>query len=135
MTLIPEDYSPRYVGDLAQDECMQFADGAGEPFHLDTVDLTMMQVTFMNEATGTIRTGAGTFAFVNPDDATNGIVWYTWAADDVALAGLFQVQVAVPFNSLADQAAVKWQHFERKWIEWETPLGGPLGPPPAPPGD
>lgn len=88
-----DDFSPRYVGDL-QPLTHYFTDHAGTAFDLTGVNAANMVLKLYNPSSATTKTGAGSWTITN---AVGGVARYNMAAADVNTAGLWQMQVTIPF--------------------------------------
>lgn len=115
MALLIDDYSPHYVGDLSQPFTHQFVDHSSAPFDLSSVVAANMTFVLFCPDTGIRKVGLGTWA-IPPATATQGIAVYSWAAPDVADAGIWQIQAGVPF------VVGNPQHFDIKEIQFLLPL-------------
>lgn len=105
-----DDFSPRAVGDVSPLE-YQFADHSNNVYNLTGLDTSDFVLKLRNTSSGATKTGKGSWAFVNAGDEAAGICWYTWHADDVKDAGVFEMQVTVPL-------AAGPKPFEIKVIEF-----------------
>jgi hypothetical protein len=93
-----DDFSPRYVGDLANPLKVTFIDGLGTIYDLTSLvpgDFSMKLVPV--EGNGPTLTCAGTWTINSP--ATAGVAQYPWQTNDVATAGLFYIRVKANVNA------------------------------------
>lgn len=111
-----DDYSPRFVGDLAKPLQHTFVDGSGKAFDLTGVVAANMTFKMHNQGSGTTKTGIGSWTIADQSIPANlGLASYHWNAADVADADVWQIQAGVPFTD-------GMQHFAIKEIEFIVPL-------------
>ena len=113
-TIVQEDFSPRYTGDLSHPLLHQFVDATGAVFDLTGVNPALMTFTMRSHVSGVTRAGQGSWAFTSLQ-ASAGQAVYTWAAADVAVEGMHDIQASVPF---ADGT----QHFKIRELQFLAPL-------------
>jgi hypothetical protein len=102
MMAIPvDDFSPIRVGNTGATFAPQFLHKDGKPQPLDSVTITMKM---KNRGTGTIRDATGTWVI---DDAAEGLAHYAYSADDVAVAGLFDLLITLTKNGKPEDADTK----------------------------
>lgn len=85
----PDDFSPRYVGDLSRPLLVTFVDHEGNADPLTGATNLLLQL--QNTANGAVTNGTGTWTITN---AAEGQATYAWAVADVAQAGTFLLQVS-----------------------------------------
>lgn len=111
MAIPEEDYATRYVGDVSSDLCHTFVDGAKKVFDLTGANTALMTFRMLRKGS-TARSGQGSWYLV---DASEGQAAYAWHANDVAEAGVFEIQAGVPING-------KLKHFAIREIQFIEPL-------------
>jgi hypothetical protein len=92
-----DDYTPRFVGDLANPLKVTFADGLGGVYDLTSLAPSDFSMKLVPVEGGTTINCAGTWAINAP--ATAGIAQYPWQAGDVATAGLYFIRVKANVNA------------------------------------
>lgn len=106
-----DDYSPRYVGDTSDPLQCAFTDHSGAVYPI--TGATNFVMRFKNTASGTATTGTGTFTIT---DGPGGKGTYTFGANDVAVAGIFEIQ---PSMTLFDGTV---KHWDWRTLEFKSPL-------------
>ena len=92
-----DDYTPRYVGDLANPLTVTFQDGLGAIYDLTNLTAADFSLKLVPVEGGTTIICVGTWVIKTP--ATAGIAQYPWQAADVATAGLYYIRVKANVNA------------------------------------
>lgn len=108
-----DDYTPRFVGDLANPLLITLTDHLGVPYNVSGNTLsTDFALSLIPLFSATTIIGGGTWTFTT--NGTDGGVTYTWVAGDVAVAGTFAIRVKAKVGG-------QWLNFETKQIVFESP--------------
>jgi hypothetical protein len=92
-----DDYTPRFVGDLANPLKVTFQDGLGGVYDLTNLVAADFSMKLVPVEGGTTLVCAGTWAVNSP--ATAGVAQYPWQTADVATAGPYYVRVKANVNA------------------------------------
>ena len=92
-----DDYTPRFVGDLANPLKVTFADGLGGVYDLTNLVAADFSMKLIPVEGGTTINCAGTWAVNSPPTA--GVAQYPWQTADVATAGPYLVRVKANVNA------------------------------------
>ncbi|SRR6266702_1386595 len=92
-----DDYSPRFVGDLANPLKVTFMDGLGAVYDLTGLSPGDFSMKLVPVDGGTTLICSGTWVINSP--ATAGIAQYPWQTADVATAGLYYIRVKANVNA------------------------------------
>jgi hypothetical protein len=91
-----DDYTPRYVGDLANPLMVTFADGLNKVYDLTNLAPSDFSMKLVPVEGGTTINCTGTWAVNSP--ATAGVAQYPWQAADVATADEYFIRVKANVN-------------------------------------
>jgi hypothetical protein len=112
-TTIADDYSPRYVGDLANPLVILFRDHQGIPYPIGGLNLQAdFSLTLIPIGGGLPKEGEGYWNLFGV--GSDGLASYSWAENDVSEAGIFMIRAAICLTG-------KWLHFDAKIIEFKDP--------------
>lgn len=100
MTIVADDFSPIYAGDLGTPFAPQFLYKDGSPVDLTGATINMIMV----DAEGNIKIAAGNWTI---DVATNGQAHYSYAASDVSTPGSWTLYITISINNLPKHADTK----------------------------
>lgn len=89
-----DDYTPRYTGDTANPLQVTFQDHLGVAYSLAGLEPTSFTLSLTNVSNGIEIVGTGVWSVVI---AGLGQAQYVWSPADVALPGLFMLQVQILF--------------------------------------
>ncbi len=106
-----DDYTPRYVGDTSDPLLCSFTDHSGVAYAITGASNFVLKLK--NQITGALITGSGTFQIT---DGPGGKGTYTFASSDVAVAGSYDLQVALQLNNGTTK------HFDLRSLEILAPL-------------
>lgn len=92
-----DEFTPRYVGDLANPLQITLMDYSNVAYDLTGLNvLTAFEIELINTSNNAVITGGGTWSIIN---AVNGVVLYHWVLSDVSVAGTYKIKVIVTFST------------------------------------
>jgi len=107
------DYSPRYIGDLANPLQCTLTDHSSNPYNISGNNMaTDFAISLIPVNGGTTITGGGTWVLTGT--GADGGVEYIWVAGDVGTVGLFAIRVKA-------KIAGQWLNFDEQEILFKDP--------------
>lgn len=92
-----DDYSPRYVSNLANPLQITLLDNENVPYDLSGLNTsTAFSLKLIDTVDRSVITGTGYWTIPN---AAAGIAQYQWVSADVSIPGTYRIKIAVTFSS------------------------------------